>query len=127
MAEANYAFVVSGNVTNIAVFDDPSTELLNHFKNGFSLDEIVPTGDDMKAAMRAKDAARLSELGTSCPDHFLRTKIKPLYVDWNPQAEDVAALKAKGHDTSFVEPDASSGGGAGGAGGPAKPGMAAKR
>ena len=38
------------------------------------------------------DAARLAELGTSCPDHFLRTKIKPLYVDWNPQEEDVAAL-----------------------------------
>ncbi len=30
------------------------------------------------------DAPRLSELGTSCPDHFLRTKIKPLYVDWRP-------------------------------------------
>ena len=38
---------------------------------------------------------RLAELGTSCPDHFLRTKIKPLYVPWNPQTEDVAALKAK--------------------------------
>ena len=41
------------------------------------------------------DAARLAELGTSCPDHFLRTKIKPLYVDWDPQTEDVAALLAK--------------------------------
>lgn len=40
-------------------------------------------------------AQRLAELGTSCPDHFLRTKIKPLYVDWNPQAEDAEALKAK--------------------------------
>ena len=40
-------------------------------------------------------APRLAELGTSCPDHFLRTKIKPLYVPWNPQAEDVAALKRK--------------------------------
>ena len=39
------------------------------------------------------DAPRLGELGTSCPDHFLRTKIKPLYVAWNPQAEDVATLK----------------------------------
>ncbi len=39
------------------------------------------------------DAARLSELGTSCPDHFLRTKIKPLLVNWNPLAGDVAALK----------------------------------
>ena len=51
MAEANYAFVVGGNVTNIAVFDDPSTELLDHFKNEFSLDEIVPTGNDVKAAI----------------------------------------------------------------------------
>ena len=45
--------------------------------------------------VNSKDAARLAELGTSCPDHFLRTKIKPLYVDWNPQAEDLAALRGK--------------------------------
>ncbi len=45
--------------------------------------------------VNSKDAPRLAGLGTSCPDHFLRTKIKPLYVDWNPQAEDAAALKAK--------------------------------
>ena len=38
------------------------------------------------------DAPRLAELGTSCPDHFLRTKIKPLYVDWDPASGDVAAL-----------------------------------
>jgi len=41
------------------------------------------------------DAPRLAEIGTSCPDHFLRTKIKPLYVDWNPQGEDVATLRKK--------------------------------
>lgn len=45
--------------------------------------------------VNSKDAPRLAELGTSCPDHFLRTKIKPLYVDWNPQAEDAAALKSR--------------------------------
>jgi rhamnulose-1-phosphate aldolase/alcohol dehydrogenase len=45
--------------------------------------------------VNSHDAARLAGLGTSCPDHFLRTKIKPLYVDWNPQTEDAAALKAK--------------------------------
>jgi rhamnulose-1-phosphate aldolase/alcohol dehydrogenase len=45
--------------------------------------------------VNSKDAPRLAELGTSCPDHFLRTKIKPLYVDWNPQTEDAAALKKK--------------------------------
>ncbi len=41
------------------------------------------------------DAPRLAVLGTSCPDHFLRTKIKPLYVAWNPQSDDVNALKAQ--------------------------------
>jgi len=45
--------------------------------------------------VNAKDAPRLAELGTSCPDHFLRTKIKPLYVAWNPQTEDLAALREK--------------------------------
>jgi rhamnulose-1-phosphate aldolase/alcohol dehydrogenase len=53
--------------------------------------------DDKKILLFANshDAVRLAELGTSCPDHFLRTKIKPLYVDWNPQLEDAAALKDK--------------------------------
>lgn len=41
------------------------------------------------------DAQRLSEIGTSCPDHFLRTKIKPLYVDWNPQGESYELLIEK--------------------------------
>lgn len=39
------------------------------------------------------DGLRLAELGTSCPDHFLRTKIKPLFVDWNPESADINALK----------------------------------
>ena len=45
--------------------------------------------------VNSHDAERLAGLGTSCPDHFLRTKIKPLYVDWDPQQEDIAALKVK--------------------------------
>ena len=40
------------------------------------------------------DGPRLANLGTSCPDHFLRTKIKPLFVDWNPESRDVEALRA---------------------------------
>src|SRR5215213_3284287 len=53
--------------------------------------------DDAKILrfVNSHDATRLAELGTSCPDHFLRTKIKPLYVDWNPQTQDAAALKKK--------------------------------
>ena len=53
--------------------------------------------DDEKTLrfVNSNDAPRLAALGTSCPDHFLRTKIKPLYIDWNPQTEDADALKSK--------------------------------
>ncbi|MXY07826.1 MAG: bifunctional rhamnulose-1-phosphate aldolase/short-chain dehydrogenase [Rhodothermaceae bacterium] len=44
--------------------------------------------------VNSADAPRLAELGTSCPDHFLRTKIKPLYVEWDPEQGEVDALKA---------------------------------
>src|SRR6266850_4362041 len=45
--------------------------------------------------VNSHDAPRLAEVGTSCPDHFLRTKIKPLYVDWSPRTENLEALKRK--------------------------------
>lgn len=43
---------------------------------------IATIQDDEKTLrfVNSREAERLSELGTSCPDHFLRTKIKPLYV-----------------------------------------------
>ncbi|MGC9940802.1 MAG: bifunctional rhamnulose-1-phosphate aldolase/short-chain dehydrogenase [Verrucomicrobiota bacterium] len=58
---------------------------------------IATVQDDQKILrfVNSNDAPRLAELGTSCPDHFLRTKIKPLYVAWNPLTEDTAALKQK--------------------------------
>src|SRR5688500_10339867 len=45
--------------------------------------------------VNSMDAPRLAEIGTSCPDHFLRTKIKPLYVDWDPQEGSVERLLEK--------------------------------
>ena len=39
-------------------------------------------------------ASRLAALGTSCPDHFLRTKIQPLYIDWDPASKDVERLRS---------------------------------
>ena len=45
--------------------------------------------------VNSTDAPRLAELGTSCPDHFLRTKIKPLYVAWDPQSGDINSLKQR--------------------------------
>lgn len=44
--------------------------------------------------VNSHDASRLAALGTSCPDHFLRTKIQPLYVDWDPSSKDVERLRS---------------------------------
>jgi rhamnulose-1-phosphate aldolase/alcohol dehydrogenase len=55
----------------------------------------VQSDDTILRFVNSREAIRLAEMGTSCLDHFLRTKIKPLYVDWNPQQEDVEALKQK--------------------------------
>jgi rhamnose utilization protein RhaD (predicted bifunctional aldolase and dehydrogenase)/NAD(P)-dependent dehydrogenase (short-subunit alcohol dehydrogenase family) len=45
--------------------------------------------------VNSRDAEPLARLGTSCPDHFVRTRIRPLYVDWNPEAESVDRLREK--------------------------------
>lgn len=42
--------------------------------------------------VNSADAEKLAFLGTSCPDHFIRTKIRPMYVPWNP-ASGTAELK----------------------------------
>ena len=55
----------------------------------------VETRDEVVEFVSSVNAPRLTEVGTSCPDHFLRTKIKPLYVDWNPQRDGVDALRVK--------------------------------
>jgi len=55
----------------------------------------VQGGPAILRFVNAADAPRLAALGTSCPDHFLRTKIKPLYVDWTPAGGDGAGLRAK--------------------------------
>src|SRR5437899_6359534 len=44
--------------------------------------------------VNSRDAARLAHLGTSCPDHFVRTKIRPLFVPWNPESEDIDKLRS---------------------------------
>jgi len=57
--------------------------------------------DDQPAVLEfiaARDMEKLAALGTSCPDHFLRTKISPLVVDFDPATPDLddtlAALPA---------------------------------
>ncbi|REG82561.1 bifunctional aldolase/short-chain dehydrogenase [Algoriphagus antarcticus] len=47
--------------------------------------------------INSHDLGKLAPMGTSCPDHFLRTKISPLVMDIAADADlsDLAALKEK--------------------------------
>lgn len=47
--------------------------------------------------INSNDLERLAPMGTSCPDHFLRTKISPLVLNLTPGEDvtDVAAIKEK--------------------------------
>ena len=37
--------------------------------------------------VNSESAEKLAHLGTSCPDHFIRTKIRPMFIKWNPAGE----------------------------------------
>lgn len=53
--------------------------------------------DDQPAVLEfvgSQDLASLTPLGTSCPDHLMRTKIRPLVVDVDPAAPDLDATIA---------------------------------
>src|SRR5499427_5846129 len=92
-------------------FGGPKTRALSDAERRRALVELLPwlrgqlsgarrvvatIQDDPKMLrfVNSVDGPRLAELGTSCPDHFLRTKIKPLFVDWDPAAGDVESLKS---------------------------------
>ncbi|TPI22499.1 bifunctional rhamnulose-1-phosphate aldolase/short-chain dehydrogenase [Mesorhizobium sp. B4-1-1] len=54
--------------------------------------------DDQPAVLEfvnSKDLRPLAALGTSCPDHFLRTKIRPLVIEFDPAKPDVDAVIAR--------------------------------
>ena len=58
---------------------------------------IAHYSDDPDALTFAgsKWSRELAKLGTSCPDHFLRTRVCPMFLDWDPAKEKVATLKSR--------------------------------
>ena len=50
--------------------------------------------EDVLRFVNSVDAKELAFLGTSCPDHFVRTKIRPMFVPWG-EHEDLATLKQR--------------------------------
>lgn len=72
-------------------------EILPHVRGLVSQNKrLIGTYTDLPEVLEfvnSKDAAVLAHLGTSCPDHFIRTKIRPLFVPVDHNA-DLAAIKS---------------------------------
>ncbi|MGA8310923.1 MAG: bifunctional rhamnulose-1-phosphate aldolase/short-chain dehydrogenase, partial [Terriglobales bacterium] len=81
---------------------------------------LIGNFSDLPEVLRfvnSREAEHLAHLGTSCPDHFIRTKVRPLFVPWQPGAsvQDLrepidAALQNyrkeyAGYYNSFARPD----------------------
>ncbi|MET0299504.1 MAG: bifunctional aldolase/short-chain dehydrogenase [Flavitalea sp.] len=63
------------------------TKMIGHFTDDSKVLEFI----------NSNDLDRLAPLGTSCPDHFLRTKISPLVLNLKPGDDltDAAAISGK--------------------------------
>jgi rhamnulose-1-phosphate aldolase/alcohol dehydrogenase len=66
-------------------FCSEQNRMLGHFTDVPNVLEFI----------NSNDLSKLAPMGTSCPDHFLRTKISPLVLELAPDADlsDLAALK----------------------------------
>ncbi|HVG16691.1 MAG TPA: bifunctional aldolase/short-chain dehydrogenase, partial [Chitinophagaceae bacterium] len=68
-------------------FCSSQTKMIGHFTDDERVLQFI----------NSNDLSRLAPLGTSCPDHFLRTKISPLVLTLNPNEDlaDVTEIKAR--------------------------------
>jgi rhamnulose-1-phosphate aldolase/alcohol dehydrogenase len=64
-------------------FCSSRTKMIGHFTDDERVLEFIDSND----------LAMLAPMGTSCPDHFLRTKISPLVLDLTP-VQDLTAIDA---------------------------------
>ncbi len=76
--------------------------LLAPILRGFCSSQINMIGhftddDRVLEYVNSNDLERLAPMGTSCPDHFLRTKISPLVLNIKPEESiaDIAAVKER--------------------------------
>ncbi|GEO12298.1 bifunctional aldolase/short-chain dehydrogenase [Segetibacter aerophilus] len=68
-------------------FCSSQTKMIGHFSDDERVLQFI----------NSNDLDRLAPMGTSCPDHFLRTKISPLVLDLgaNEELSNIEALKEK--------------------------------
>lgn len=69
------------------------TKMIGHFTDDDRILEFI----------NSRDLRRLGPMGTSCPDHFLRTKISPLILELSPEENITDILKLKEKITPLFE------------------------
>jgi rhamnose utilization protein RhaD (predicted bifunctional aldolase and dehydrogenase)/NAD(P)-dependent dehydrogenase (short-subunit alcohol dehydrogenase family) len=87
------------SVTATVDRDAAAAAVLPHLRGAVSSNRrVIAHYDRSDVALtfaNSRWAADLCRMGTSCPDHFLRTRICPMFVPWNPADEDTARLQQR--------------------------------
>ncbi len=74
--------IAAGLAPVLRGFCSSHTRMIGHFTDDDRVLEFI----------NSKDLARLAPMGTSCPDHFLRTKIQPMLLE-PAELQDLADIK----------------------------------
>ncbi|WP_456271149.1 bifunctional aldolase/short-chain dehydrogenase [Bacillus sp. AK031] len=61
--------------------------------------------EDVLQFVNSHNGPELSQIGAACPDHLVHTKMTPLFIDWNPESNDIEILieKVKSGIASFKD------------------------
>jgi rhamnose utilization protein RhaD (predicted bifunctional aldolase and dehydrogenase)/NAD(P)-dependent dehydrogenase (short-subunit alcohol dehydrogenase family) len=91
-----------GGAAVTAVVDDREStvaELFPYLRGAVSTNRRVvghfDGSDDALTFANSKWAGDLCGLGTSCPDHFLRTRISPMFIPWDPATDAPAKIRER--------------------------------
>ena len=74
--------IASTLMPRVRSFIDASERKIGHFNDSDAVLEFV----------NSNKLNELAALGTSCPDHFLRTKIRPIIIDFDPKNPNLDAV-----------------------------------
>ncbi len=76
---------------------DIAAEVFPHLRGKLAIERRLighfSDSADVMQFVNSRDVESLARLGTSCPDHFVRTRIRPLFIGWDPKTEEVDKLR----------------------------------
>lgn len=55
----------------------------------------VDTSEDVLEFVCGEDSPGLSQVGAACPDHLVQTKVRPLWIEFDPENERTGELREK--------------------------------